>query len=87
MISAAYTYDREHKISEKLFTQGIETIDIAGKRGVGIANSIFAMADGKVGRILNGTACWLVDGVTGGIHEGVGEGMVMLGNKKVAERQ
>ncbi|KAH9221435.1 hypothetical protein DL95DRAFT_356171 [Leptodontidium sp. 2 PMI_412] len=79
LLSAAYQYDREHKISEKVLSQGIETVDTLGKTGLSWTGAIYGMGDGKVGQVITETAAWFVEGVTGGIHEGVGEGMVILG--------
>lgn len=79
VLRAAYQYDREHKISEKLFSQGIETVDSLGKTGMDFTASLYRMGDGRVGQIITQTAAWFVEGVTGGIHEGVGEGLVILG--------
>jgi hypothetical protein len=79
LLSAAYQYDREHKISEKLFSQGIETVDSLGKTGMSFTSAIYGMGDGKVGKMITQTAAWFLEGITGGIHEGVGEGMVIIG--------
>ena len=79
LLSAAYQYDREHKISEKLFSQGIETVDSLGKTGMSFTTAIYGMGDGKFGQMITQTAAWFLEGVTGGIHEGVGEGMVIIG--------
>jgi hypothetical protein len=79
LLSAAYQYDREHKISEKLFSQGIETVDSLGKTGMNFTTAIYGMGDGKVGQMITQTAAWFLEGVTGGIHEGIGEGMVIIG--------
>lgn len=79
LLSAAYAYDREHKISEKVLAQGVETVDALGKTGLSLSGAIYGMGDGKVGQMITETAAWFVEGVTGGIHEGVGEGMVILG--------
>lgn len=81
-LSAAYQYEREHKISEKVLSQSIETVDMVGKRGVGMAGVVFGMGDGKVGQMITEGTSWFIEGVTGGIHEGVGEGMAILGVKK-----
>lgn len=83
-LQAAYKYEREHKISEKLLSQSIETVDSIGKRGISLTGAIYGMGDGKVGQAITGTAAWFVEGVTGGIHEGVGEGMVIVGAKKAS---
>ncbi len=79
LLSAGYQYDREHKISEKLFSQGIESVDSLGKTGMNLTTAIYGMGDGRVGRVITRTAAWFVEGITGGIHEGVGEGMVIVG--------
>ena len=49
------------------------------KTGAQITNSICQMNDGKVGQSINEFAVWWVQGVTGGIHQGGGEGLVLLG--------
>lgn len=82
LLSAAYQYEREHKISEKVLSQSIETVDMVGKRGVDMAGAVFGMGDGKVGQLITETTSWFVEGVTGGIHEGVGEGLAILGAKR-----
>ncbi|KUJ17176.1 uncharacterized protein LY89DRAFT_685106 [Mollisia scopiformis] len=79
LLSTAYAYDREHKISEKVLAQSIETVDSLGKTGLNLTGAIYGMGDGKVGQMITETAAWFVEGVTGGIHEGVGEGMVIMG--------
>ncbi|RDW79431.1 hypothetical protein BP6252_04069 [Coleophoma cylindrospora] len=83
-ITSAYQYDRTHKISERLFSQGIETVDSLGKGGLTLTSAIYNMGDGKVGQVINDTAAWLIDGVSGGIHDGVGEGLVIMGARKPA---
>jgi len=82
MLNGAYQYEREHKISEKIISQSIETIDIVGKRGFGLAGVVFGVGDGKVGQLLTDTASWVVEGVAGGIHEGLGEGMLLMSARK-----
>lgn len=79
LLSAACRYEREHKISEKVLRQGIETVDSLGKTGLTLTGAIYGLGDGRVGQVMTETAAWLVEGITGGIHEGVGEGMAMMG--------
>lgn len=82
LLRSAYQYDREHKISEKVLSQSIETVDIIGKRSLTLTGAIYEMGDGKLGQAITETAAWFVEGVTGGIHEGVGEGMVIMGARR-----
>lgn len=78
LLSAAYQYEREHKISEKVVSQGIETVDMVGKG----AGALCGLGDGKVGKVVGECMGWLVEGVMGGIHEGVGEGMAIMGARR-----
>jgi len=79
LLAAAYRYDRKHKISERVLSQGIETVDSLGKTSLSLTGAIYGMGDGKVGQMITETAAWFVEGVTGGIHVGVGDGLVLMG--------
>lgn len=81
LLTSAYQYDRTHKISEKVLSQGIVTVDTLGKSGLAITGAIYGMGNGRVGQALTEAVAWVVEGVTGGVHEGVSEGLVMLGAK------
>ncbi|KAF7881494.1 hypothetical protein EAF00_011863 [Botryotinia globosa] len=79
ILSSAYQYDRTHKISEKVLSKGIVTVDTIGKSSLAVTGAVYGMSDGKVGQALTDAAAWIVEGVTGGVHEGVSEGLIMLG--------
>lgn len=74
-----YRYERQHKISEKMVASGIHSCEGVMNTGVQITNHIYRMNGGKVGKAVNEAAAWWVKGVTGGIHQGVGDGLVVLG--------
>lgn len=65
-----------------MLSQGIETVDSIGKQGLELTGAIYGMGDGKVGQMITETAAWVVEGVTGGIHEGIGEGMAIMGARR-----
>jgi hypothetical protein len=77
--AAAYKYERQNRISERMFASSMNTMDGMMKSTVRLGNSVCQMNDGKVGQSLNDLICWWVRGVTGGIHQGIGEGLVVLG--------
>ncbi|TGO84314.1 hypothetical protein BPOR_0520g00020 [Botrytis porri] len=79
ILSSAYQYDRTHKISEKILSKGIVTVDTIGKSSLAVTGLVYGMSDGKVGQAITDAAAWVVEGVTGGVHEGVTEGLIMLG--------
>lgn len=55
-----------------------------GKRGVLLSEAVLGMGDGKMAQVLAHIASWLVEGVAGGIQDGLGEGMVIIGAVKPA---
>ncbi|TKA82081.1 hypothetical protein B0A49_00234 [Cryomyces minteri] len=75
----AYRYERTHHVSERLFSGSIDTMDGLGKKSLQIVDSVCRLNDGKVGQAANELAGWWIKGVMGGIYEGAGEGMVILG--------
>lgn len=79
LLTAAYQYDRSHKISEKVLNQSVTTVDRLARAGIAASGAVYGMNDGKVGQMITETVAWVLEGVTGGIHEGVGEGLVIVG--------
>lgn len=79
LLQQAYRYDREHKISDRVLAQGALTADVIAKQLLLLANSVYEMHDGKVGMVVRDVGLWWVHGVSGGVYEGVGEGMQALG--------
>lgn len=77
-IGYVYRYERQHRISERIFSRSINTVDEFGRRSVQFTNAICKMNDGKVGQAINDLTVWWVRGVTGGIHQGLSEGVVVL---------
>jgi len=57
----------------------MELLDKAGKTGLALGSGILEMGDGKVGQLVGEMTKWVVDGVAGGIQEGVGEVMMLVG--------
>lgn len=78
-MAAAYRYERQHRISERVLSSSVSTMDGVMRRGMEISNSVYRMNEGKVGQALNELMVWWIRGVTGGIHQGVGEGLVIIG--------
>lgn len=78
-MAAAYRYERRHRISERVLSSGINTMDGVMRRSMEISNTVCSMNDGKVGQALNELAVYWIRSVTGGIHDGVAEGLVITG--------
>jgi hypothetical protein len=78
-VQTAYRYEREHHISQRLFSHTLTSADALGKRAFAISQAVCSMNDGRVGEVIEELVGWWVRSVTGGVHEGVGEGMQVLG--------
>ncbi|KAF1981461.1 hypothetical protein K402DRAFT_398549 [Aulographum hederae CBS 113979] len=79
LAASVYRYERKHRMCERVISSSMNTVDGLGRRGAEVTSAIYAMNDGKVGQALNAMAIWWIRGLAGGIHEGVGEGMAILG--------
>lgn len=60
----------------------METLDRFGKSSLYLGSVVLEMGDGKVGQVVGDVTKWVVDGVTGGIQEGVGEVVMIVGTSK-----
>ncbi|KAI9848791.1 MAG: hypothetical protein M1838_000372 [Thelocarpon superellum] len=79
LLRSAYNYERTHRVSEKILAASIDTVDTLGKRGLEVGSAVARLGDGKLGQAVNGLAAWWLEGVAGGICDGVGEGLILLG--------
>ncbi|KAJ9640919.1 hypothetical protein H2199_005587 [Coniosporium tulheliwenetii] len=61
----AYRYEREHRISERVFSTSVNAVDEVGKRSLALTQTVCAMNDGKVGQMMNDAAVWWVRSLTG----------------------
>lgn len=79
LLRQVYEYERTHRITERILTTTLDAADGLGKGGVTIGASVCRLNEGRVGAALSNLAAWWMEGVAGGIYEGVGEGMMHLG--------
>lgn len=83
-LRSAYEYERTHHISQKVLASSIDLADMFGKQSLAITTALYGMGNGKVGEILTELCRWVVEGVTGGIHDGIGEGLSIVSATKPA---
>ncbi|KAI9674226.1 MAG: hypothetical protein M1817_002044 [Caeruleum heppii] len=84
LLRMAYNYERQHHVSERVLATSMDTVDSLGRRGLGLGDAILRINDGKVGQLVSSLGTWCVDGLVGGIQDGVGEGMMMMSARKRA---
>lgn len=81
-VGVLYRYERRHRISQRIFSAGVNGVDTMGKRGMKLSQVVYGLNDGKVGQAINEIIVWWIQGLTGGIHEGVGEGLSVMNNTR-----
>ncbi|KAF2099631.1 hypothetical protein NA57DRAFT_75133 [Rhizodiscina lignyota] len=84
-LGRVYHYERKHRVSERMFSASISGIDMVGKRSMELSHTVYGLNDGKVGESINELLVWWIRGVTGGIHEGVGEGLNIVSQRKIGQ--
>ena len=82
LLQAAYQFERSHQISEKLLASGMDTVDGIGKIGMKSGTALWGSG---VALGLGEVVAWIAEGVSGGIQEGLGEGMARVGVRKDME--
>ena len=75
LVATLYGFERQHRISERVFASGLNTMDGVLRA----SSSVGRMSDGKVGQVMGNVMVWWIRGITGGIQEGVGEGLAVIG--------
>jgi hypothetical protein len=73
-VGVLYGFEREHRISERVFVSGVNTLDAVLKMG----DSVCKMSDGKVGQVIGKFMDWCIRGIIGGLQEGVGKGLAII---------
>lgn len=72
LVAVAHKYDRAHHVRERLLAFAVTATDSFGKTGMTLASR--AMTNG----IVLGAITYWVDGIRGGLNEGLGEGLKVI---------
>ncbi|KAJ0289794.1 hypothetical protein COL940_001438 [Colletotrichum noveboracense] len=82
LIRLAARTEREYKLSERVVGSGMSFANTVGSFGMRTTGALYNVGDGRVGQALTEAIAWTVEGVTGGLSEGVGEGLSIVGAKR-----
>jgi len=74
-----YEYERSHRLTERIVTTTLDAADGLGKSSVNIGSTVCKINEGRVGAVVGNLAAWWVEGIAGGVYEGVGQGLMHLG--------
>ena len=79
LLHTAYRFERTHQISEKVFATSIKTGERFGRLWWDIIQGLSKLPDEKLAAMLASILLWWVQGISGGIQEGIGEGLSIIG--------
>ncbi|KAI9042146.1 uncharacterized protein KD926_006065 [Aspergillus affinis] len=79
MIRKIYQFERSHHITERTIAATASAADSLTKGGLNVGLDILSIREGQMGIAASNLLTWWIEGVTGGICEGVGDGMTVLG--------
>jgi hypothetical protein len=74
-LSHTYQFERKHQITKRLVNTGVTTVDELGRRSLKLSQTVCQMNDGMVGQAISEMTMWWVAGVTGGVQQGLAEGL------------
>lgn len=75
LLAQAYQFERRHQITRRMIDTGVTTVDELGRRSLKLSQMVCQMNDGKVGQAINEMTLLCVRSVTGGIQQGIEEGL------------
>lgn len=73
--------ERKYKVTEQVVSCGRGLVNAIGRHSVSFTESMSEFNDGRVGQSLLEALAWTVNGVSQGISDGVGQGLLMVGSK------
>lgn len=79
LLQSAYRYERNHRIASRVLTAALETADGIGKSANDVSSTLVTLGEGRLGAAVINLVAWLIEAVAGGVYDGVGEGLVVLG--------
>ncbi|KAL3482003.1 hypothetical protein BJX99DRAFT_112775 [Aspergillus californicus] len=74
-----YQYERSGRVTERVTTLGLYLAEKLSRGSLNFGSTVLNMYDGKPRNAVTNVASWWLEGIAGGIYEGVGEGMTILG--------
>lgn len=81
-LAHAYRFERKHNVAQRLVSSGIMGADAVRRTGLQLTHSICQMNDGKVGLALSELSLWLVRSITGGLQQGIQDGVSMISEER-----
>ncbi|KAA8651528.1 uncharacterized protein ATNIH1004_000418 [Aspergillus tanneri] len=79
LLRKLYQFERSHHITERTIAATANAADSLTKGGFTLGSCTLSLREGQLGTTVSNLAAWWIESVAGGIYEGVGEGMMIMG--------
>jgi hypothetical protein len=77
-VAHAYQFEKEHKVTQRLVNNGILTAEFLRCKTLHLSRTVCQLNDGKIGRALFDLTLRCVEGLTGGLQQGIEEGFEIM---------
>lgn len=64
-------FERQHQVTERIITNGLDLTSALGERGLELQRAFMRFKDGRVGGACVDAGSWFVEGVVGGLNDGL----------------
>ena len=76
LLALAYSFERSHHVTEQALAVSITTVDSFGKKSMNLADTALE------NKLIMGTITYCIEGICGGLNEGLDEGMKAIEARK-----
>ena len=87
LVNQGFHYDCQHRLTERLLTSGIGTVDLLGQKGLNLRDAAVRFGHGRVGATFVSAGLWILEGVLGGFSDGLGKGLVIVGQAVIVQQE
>ncbi|EXJ57353.1 hypothetical protein A1O7_07700 [Cladophialophora yegresii CBS 114405] len=71
LLNRLLQFERQHQVTERVISNGVQVTSALGERGIELHQAIIRFKDGRVGGACFELGSWFVEGVVGGVNDGL----------------
>ena len=79
LVNSCYRLERRHHVTERFLTGGIDITNIVGESGMEVKDAMFRFGQGRLANAIVHTGGWIFESIIGGLSDGAGEGVAIVG--------
>jgi hypothetical protein len=79
LADSCYRLERQHHLTERFLTGSIDITNVVGENGMELKDAMVRLGQGRLANAVAHTGGWIVESVIGGVSDGAGEGVAIVG--------